>query len=119
MAQAKAEADALFQQLKEATIGTPLYNEVLAMEGKPAPKETPTDNNNSNNPSITRVEVMERMNQIRKKKAGYLAATSGNVNLSTKFQWLPSDFQVDKSGQASVLSYINNLEPSNFSHASL
>lgn len=31
---------------------------------------------------------------------------------SNKYQWLPAEFGVDKSGKVSVLSYINNLDPS-------
>jgi hypothetical protein len=33
-------------------------------------------------------------------------------NSSTTYQWLPAEFGIDKSGKASVLSYINNLDPS-------
>ena len=35
-----------------------------------------------------------------------------NPNIwSTKFQWLPSDFQVSVDGKAEIKSYINNLHP--------
>ncbi|KDE04620.1 hypothetical protein MVLG_04999 [Microbotryum lychnidis-dioicae p1A1 Lamole] len=31
---------------------------------------------------------------------------------SKKYQWLPADFSIDSQGQVKILSYINNLDPS-------
>ena len=34
-----------------------------------------------------------------------------DYSISKKYQWLPSEFAIDKNGQVSIQSYINNLHP--------
>ncbi|KAJ3200287.1 hypothetical protein HDU67_002151, partial [Dinochytrium kinnereticum] len=36
-------------------------------------------------------------------------------DVSAKFQWLPSEFEVDEAGKVKIVSYINNLNPSRHS----
>ncbi|KAJ3235893.1 hypothetical protein HDU81_011351 [Chytriomyces hyalinus] len=41
--------------------------------------------------------------------AVYKGSTHGDV--STRFQWLPSEFRVDEDGKVRIQSYVNNLNP--------
>ena len=49
---------------------------------------------------------------------GEVVTTSGKSTRwnSTKFQWLPSDVDVDKDGKVTFQSYINNLHPHEYSN---
>lgn len=43
--------------------------------------------------------------------AGSQQLVVGNGDQSDKFQWIPTDFEVDEDGSVRTLSYINNLHP--------
>ncbi|KAJ3308109.1 hypothetical protein HDU76_004131, partial [Blyttiomyces sp. JEL0837] len=48
---------------------------------------------------------------INRDEDGYHYTRTSSVDISKRFQWLPSDCTVTKLGKLSIDSYINNLEP--------
>lgn len=60
---------------------------------------------------VIHVQFKKEPERPAKPEWGIPASLTEDYALSQKFQWLPSEFQVDEEGNVKILSYINNLHP--------
>jgi hypothetical protein len=60
-------------------------------------------------PAMGSGAIIPRPDDSKKKKPTW--GSNFNYTKSDKFQWLPSEFDVDASGKVKIRSYINNLHP--------
>jgi hypothetical protein len=64
-------------------------------------------------PKKAKVDRFKEISDLNQKRADLaLHMLNRKDHISHTWQWLPADFGVSKSGKVSVLSYINNLDPS-------
>lgn len=100
------EVAQLTKELEEEIAGSPLYAKLFGKNADPAKIGT-------GEPKISKSEAASKVENLRDKKRKLATETATRKSTtSAKFQWLPTDYQINENGKVSTLSYINNLDPS-------